>query len=258
MVPKLIKKVPLFGSKKEMSDLYVKAVVGRGSFGLVKLVYHKRDKCLGLPQEPCEVMCFQQYGRIDRELTVEYVILHDVTVIFGCTLTNHHLLLASSTCLWLAARSRKARVLLLPEAEVLCPEMYRQEASGAAKARKVYALGAWDQQSMLSPLHHALHHHFPGAPRIHELTEGGKCNHCRPGCQERLLLDRVLRRRRPIHSHPWDWESQQTSSTAPRQLGTFLLKHLAPCGIHWAHMITGRWLNIFRYLWEDSWEDHSF
>lgn len=33
---------------KEMSDLYVKAVVGRGSFGLVKLVYHKRDKQLGL------------------------------------------------------------------------------------------------------------------------------------------------------------------------------------------------------------------
>ena len=30
-----------------MSDLYVKAVVGRGSFGLVKLVYHKRDKQLG-------------------------------------------------------------------------------------------------------------------------------------------------------------------------------------------------------------------
>ena len=29
---------------KEMSDLYVKAVVGRGSFGLVKLVYHKRDR----------------------------------------------------------------------------------------------------------------------------------------------------------------------------------------------------------------------
>jgi len=43
--------------KIEMSDLYVKAVVGRGSFGLVKLVYHKRDrqkyyalKCIGKKQ----------------------------------------------------------------------------------------------------------------------------------------------------------------------------------------------------------------
>eukprot|EP00913_Durusdinium_trenchii_P004420 g4099.t1 len=43
--------------KIEMSDLYVKAVVGRGSFGLVKLVFHKRDKqkyyalkCIGKKQ----------------------------------------------------------------------------------------------------------------------------------------------------------------------------------------------------------------
>ena len=35
-----------------MSDLYVKAVVGRGSFGLVKLVYHKRDKRLGMKLVP--------------------------------------------------------------------------------------------------------------------------------------------------------------------------------------------------------------
>ena len=38
--------------KIEMSDLYVKAVVGRGSFGLVKLVYHKRDKWLGHVKSP--------------------------------------------------------------------------------------------------------------------------------------------------------------------------------------------------------------
>lgn len=41
---------------KEMSDLYVKAVVGRGSFGLVKLVFHKRDKWPGLVFK-CERNC---------------------------------------------------------------------------------------------------------------------------------------------------------------------------------------------------------
>lgn len=41
-----------FPRKQEMSDLYVKAVVGRGSFGLVKLVYHKRDKRLGMKLVP--------------------------------------------------------------------------------------------------------------------------------------------------------------------------------------------------------------
>ena len=57
---------------KEMSDLYVKAVVGRGSFGLVKLVYHKRDRQLGRDDEfssvvlalllfVCQFVCFIRY-----------------------------------------------------------------------------------------------------------------------------------------------------------------------------------------------------
>ena len=43
-VTKLNQRITKTSLRKEMSDLYVKAVVGRGSFGLVKLVYHKRDR----------------------------------------------------------------------------------------------------------------------------------------------------------------------------------------------------------------------
>ena len=48
------------------------------------------------------------------------------------------------------------------EAEVLRPEVHRQEAGAAAEAGEVDDHRAGDQLPVLPPLHHAFHHHFPG------------------------------------------------------------------------------------------------
>lgn len=171
---------------KEMSDLYVKAVVGRGSFGLVKLVYHKRDKQLGLMSRFPVTWVYQGQG--------------------------------PPLCFSIA------------KAEVLCPEVHWKEAGGTTKTRKIHVVGTWDQLSMLSPVHHALHYDLSGAGRVdvgtwmwchvrymsdiewyiwyvmhHDAVDSVSIF---PGHQECLLLDRVSGWWWLVHSHPRHWKSQ--------------------------------------------------
>ena len=163
---------------KEMSDLYVKAVVGRGSFGLVKLVYHKRDKQLGWKSQGSQCIKVKGPTLLKLSLRQKYYALK-------CIGKKQ-----------VVQQKQEKSMLLEREINSQCYHPCIMHFITTFQARGWVFQWMWCHVDTWVILNDTI--------MMHDAVDSVSV----PGHQECLLLDRVFGWWWLVHSHPRHWKSQ--------------------------------------------------